>query len=175
MSRWQMMSIAFSLKSRRTHETLSRYGDDTGHSRAWPPTVTAILPFNAAARSIMSCGFACRNVSGGRDSRITKTDRLPSGLAAWQIARIDELQARYNLRFGNHYGQHTALANYAYLDLLHQAWTNTNRPVPQGGAVADVGAQTLVCAHLARVLPSRNVDRCGCGGIPALPDRVQPL
>ena len=62
-----------------------------------------------------------------------------AGLAAWQITRIDELQARYGLRFEAHYGHHTALANYAYLDLLDQAWTITNRPVPQGMAVTDVG------------------------------------
>ena len=62
-----------------------------------------------------------------------------SGLTPWQIARIDELQARYDVRFESHYGHHTALANYAYLDLLDQAWGNVNRPVPHDIAVTDVG------------------------------------
>lgn len=62
-----------------------------------------------------------------------------SGLASWQITRIDELRARYDVRFESVYGSHTALANYAYLDLLDQAWTITNQPIPQGIVVTDVG------------------------------------
>lgn len=62
-----------------------------------------------------------------------------SGLAPWQITRIDELRARYDVRFESQYGHHTALANYAYLDLLNQAWTAANRSVPTGGLVTDVG------------------------------------
>ena len=62
-----------------------------------------------------------------------------TGLAPWQMTRIDELQSRYDVRFETHYCRHTALANYAYLDLLDQAWTISNRPVPQGIAVTDVG------------------------------------
>ena len=41
--------------------------------------------------------------------------------------------------FESYYGQHTTLANYAYLDLLDQAWTAIGRPLPQGGSVTDVG------------------------------------
>ncbi|HNV27160.1 MAG TPA: hypothetical protein PKI21_12860, partial [Nitrospira sp.] len=66
-----------------------------------------------------------------------------SGLAAWQITRIDELRARYHVRFESHYGHHTALANYAYLDLLDQAWAGVNRPVPHGIAVTDVGCASF--------------------------------
>lgn len=62
-----------------------------------------------------------------------------SGLASWQITRIDELRTRYDVRFESQYGHHTALANYAYLDLLDRAWTIANRPVPQGIVVTDVG------------------------------------
>ncbi len=62
-----------------------------------------------------------------------------SGLAPWQVERIDELQARYAVRFESHYGRHTALANYTYIDILDQAWTAKNRHVPQGLAVTDVG------------------------------------
>ena len=66
-----------------------------------------------------------------------------SGLAAWQITRIDELRARYHVRFESHYGHHTALANYAYLDLLDQAWAGVKRPVPHGIAVTDVGCASF--------------------------------
>jgi len=70
-------------------------------------------------------------------------------LATWQSACIESLQARYGLCFESRYGRHTSLANYAYLDLLDQAWTAAARPVPTGGLVTDVGcanfwyAQTL--------------------------------
>lgn len=68
----------------------------------------------------------------------TPVGRL-SGLASWQIARIDELRARYDLCFESQYGHHTALANYAYLDLLDQSWTTTRQSVPPGIVVTDVG------------------------------------
>jgi hypothetical protein len=70
-------------------------------------------------------------------------------LATWQSTRIESLQARYGLCFESRYGRHTSLANYAYLDLLDQAWTAAARPVPTGVLVTDVGcanfwyAQTL--------------------------------
>ncbi|MCS6295766.1 MAG: hypothetical protein H8K09_06000 [Nitrospira sp.] len=62
-----------------------------------------------------------------------------SGLASWQITRIDELREHYQVCFESHYGQHTALANYAYLDLLDRASTIAKQPIPQGIAVTDVG------------------------------------
>ncbi|MBI4001468.1 MAG: hypothetical protein HY348_06765 [Nitrospira defluvii] len=68
----------------------------------------------------------------------TPIDRL-SGLASWQATRIDALRARYGVGFESHYGRPTALANYAYLDLLDRAWTAVNRQPPQGGIVTDVG------------------------------------
>ena len=70
-------------------------------------------------------------------------------LETWQSACIESLQARYGVCFESRYGRHTSLANYAYLDLLDQAWTATDRPIPTGGLVTDVGcanfwyAQTL--------------------------------
>jgi len=70
-------------------------------------------------------------------------------LETWQSACIESLQARYGLCFESRYGRHTSLANYAYLDLLDQAWAAADRPVPTGGLVTDVGcanfwyAQTL--------------------------------
>ena len=70
--------------------------------------------------------------------RETPIDHL-SGLAPWQTTRIHALQARYDIRFESYYGQHTAVANYAYLDLLDQAWRAVNRRPPQGGLVTDVG------------------------------------
>ncbi len=60
-------------------------------------------------------------------------------LAPWQAARVHSLQTRYGVSFESCYGQHTALANYAYLDLLDQAWQATARPIPQGSRVTDVG------------------------------------
>ena len=62
-----------------------------------------------------------------------------TNLAPWQTARIESLRARYGLCFESHYGHHTYLANYAYLDLLDQAWAAADRPVPTGGLVTDVG------------------------------------
>ncbi len=70
-------------------------------------------------------------------------------LATWQQTCIESLQSRYGVCFESRYGRHTSLANYAYLDLLDQAWTAAGRPVPTGGLVTDVGcanfwyAQTL--------------------------------
>jgi len=70
-------------------------------------------------------------------------------LETWQSACIESLQSRYGVCFESRYGRHTSLANYAYLDLLHQAWTAAGRPVPTGDLVTDVGcanfwyAQTL--------------------------------
>lgn len=66
-----------------------------------------------------------------------------SGLAPWQVTRIEALGAQYNARFESCYGHHTALANYAYLDLLDQAWQAMARPVPQGGLVTDVGCASF--------------------------------
>ena len=72
-----------------------------------------------------------------------------TNLATWQSACIESLQARYGICFESRYGRHTSLANYAYLDLLDQAWAAADRPVPTGGLVTDVGcanfwyAQTL--------------------------------
>lgn len=60
-------------------------------------------------------------------------------LAPWQQTCIESLQARYGIRFELHYGRHTSLANYAYLDLLDQAWAAANRSVSTGGLVTDVG------------------------------------
>lgn len=60
-------------------------------------------------------------------------------LATWQQTCIESLQSRYGICFESHYGRHTSLANYAYLDLLDQAWTAADRPVPTGGLVTDVG------------------------------------
>lgn len=74
-----------------------------------------------------------------------------SGLAHWQVARIDELQARYDVRFESHYGGHTALANYTYLDLLDQAWVCTNRPAFHGIAVTDVGCANFWYARTLHV------------------------
>ncbi len=60
-------------------------------------------------------------------------------LAPWQATRINELQTRYAVAFESHYGHHTTLANYGYLDLLDQAWLQMGRPVPHDGIVTDVG------------------------------------
>lgn len=60
-------------------------------------------------------------------------------LETWQSACIESLQARYGVCFESRYGRHTSLANYAYLDLLDQAWAAAGRPVPTGGLVTDVG------------------------------------
>ena len=60
-------------------------------------------------------------------------------LETWQSACIESLQAHYGVCFESRYGRHTSLANYAYLDLLDQAWTAAGRPVPTGGLVTDVG------------------------------------
>ncbi len=109
-------------------------------SCAWPP---ATPPYSILlrCRSLYN-GLWFRLSEGIRWSRRpfheTPIGRL-SRLAAWQIARIDKLQARYGVRFESHYNHHTALANYAYLDLLDQAWGSKNRPVPQGIVVTDVG------------------------------------
>ena len=62
-----------------------------------------------------------------------------SDLAPWQTTRIEALRARYDAGFESRYGHHTALANYAYLDVLDQAWNATARPIPEGGRVTDVG------------------------------------
>ncbi|HAN92887.1 MAG: class I SAM-dependent methyltransferase [Nitrospira sp.] len=70
-------------------------------------------------------------------------------LETGQSACIESLQAHYGVCFESRYGRHTSLANYAYLDLLDQAWAAADRPVPTGGLVTDVGcanfwyAQTL--------------------------------
>jgi len=78
----------------------------------------------------------------------TPVDRL-AGLTPWQTTRIEALQAQYEVCFESSYGHRTALANYAYLDVLNQAWNFLARPIPQGGRVTDVGcanfwyAQTL--------------------------------
>ncbi len=66
-----------------------------------------------------------------------------SGLAPWQASRIEALGAQYDARFESCYSQHTALANYAYLDLLDQAWRAMARPIPQGGLVTDVGCASF--------------------------------
>ncbi|MBS0170948.1 MAG: hypothetical protein JSR62_11385 [Nitrospira sp.] len=76
----------------------------------------------------------------------TPVGRL-SGLAPWQVTRVEALQARYDVRFESCYGHHIALANYAYLDLLDQAWTATGRPIPQDGLVTDVGCANFWYAH----------------------------
>ena len=60
-------------------------------------------------------------------------------LETWQSACIESLQAHYGVCFESRYGRHTSLANYAYLDLLDQAWAAADRPVPTGGLVTDVG------------------------------------
>ncbi len=60
-------------------------------------------------------------------------------LATWQQTCIESLQARYGVCFESRYGRHTSLANYAYLDVLDQAWAAADRPVPTGGLVTDVG------------------------------------
>lgn len=62
-----------------------------------------------------------------------------SGLAPWKTSRIETLRAQYDADFESRYGHHTALANYAYLDVLDQAWNATARPIPEGGRVTDVG------------------------------------
>lgn len=62
-----------------------------------------------------------------------------SDLAPWQTTRIEALRAQYDADFESRYGHHTALANYAYLDVLDQAWNATARPIPKGGRVTDVG------------------------------------
>ena len=59
-------------------------------------------------------------------------DRLPV-LTPWKKHRIDTLRARYGIAFESYYGQHTTLANYAYLDLLDQAWTAIGR-LPRAAA-----------------------------------------
>ena len=64
--------------------------------------------------------------------------RLPE-LAPWQTDCIARLQARYEVAFESHYGQDTTLVNYAYLDLLDQAWAATGRLLGHGGHVTDVG------------------------------------
>ena len=68
---------------------------------------------------------------------------IPAGrlteLAPWQATRIDRLRTRYGLAFESYYGQHTALANYTYLDVLDQAWMRMDRPIPRHGIVTDVG------------------------------------
>ncbi|MBA5869027.1 MAG: hypothetical protein GDA68_03330 [Nitrospira sp. CR2.1] len=76
----------------------------------------------------------------------TPVGRL-SDLAPWQTVRIEMLRAQYAVDFASRYGHHTALANYAYLDLLDQAWTSKGRPVPHGGLVTDVGCANFWYAH----------------------------
>ena len=60
-------------------------------------------------------------------------------LETGQSACIESLQAHYGVCFESRYGRHTSLANYAYLDLLDQAWAAADRPIPTGGLVTDVG------------------------------------
>ncbi len=98
-----------------------------------------------------SLGQRCRSLYhelGYRLSERVRWSRRPyhevpverlTDLASWQTALIDRLQARYEIRFESRYGQHTSLANYAYLDLLDQAWTSTGRTIPRSGLVTDVG------------------------------------
>lgn len=108
-------------------------------SRAWPPDDHYSLLQRCRSLYHELWFRLSERIRWSRQPYHEKPIGCLAGLTSWQIARINELQVRYDLRFETHYGQHTALANYAYLDLLHQAWTNTNRPVPQGGVVADVG------------------------------------
>lgn len=70
-----------------------------------------------------------------------------SGLAPWQTVRIETLRAQYDVDFASRYGRHTAVANYAYLDVLDQAWTITKRPIPHGIVVTDVGCANFWYAH----------------------------
>ncbi|MFO0716414.1 MAG: hypothetical protein U0233_06015 [Nitrospira sp.] len=70
-----------------------------------------------------------------------------SGLAPWQATRIEALRAQYGATFEAWYGRHTALANYAYLDLLDQAWHATDRVIPAGGRATDVGCANFWYAH----------------------------
>ncbi len=70
-----------------------------------------------------------------------------SGLAPWQATRIEALRAQYGATFEAWYGRHTALANYAYLDLLDQAWHATARVIPAGGRATDVGCANFWYAH----------------------------
>jgi hypothetical protein len=65
-----------------------------------------------------------------------------SGLAREQATRIAQLASQYGLCFEGRYAQNTAIKNYAYLDLLDQAWNaQGNRvPRPTGGVMHDVGS-----------------------------------
>lgn len=87
---------------------------------------------------ITTSGTASPNEFAGRADHETPIDRL-SGLKSWQADRINILQVRYGVRFESHSGQRTALANYAYLDLLARAWSAVERGPRQGGTVTDVG------------------------------------
>ena len=126
-----------------------------------PRLVQAPAPSPSSPNHRYSLGQRCRSLYHalwfGLSERIRWSRKpyheVPVGrltdLETWQSACIESLQAHYGACFESHYERHTSLANYAYLDLLDQAWTAAGRPVPTGGLVTDVGcanfwyAQTL--------------------------------
>ena len=126
-----------------------------------PRLVQAPAPSPSSPNHRYSLGQRCRSLYHalwfGLSERIRWSRKpyheVPVGrltdLETGQSACIESLQARYGACFESRYGRHTSLANYAYLDLLDQAWAAADRPVPTGGLVTDVGcanfwyAQTL--------------------------------
>lgn len=126
-----------------------------------PRLVQAPAPSPSSPNHRYSLGQRCRSLYHalwfGLSERIRWSRKpyheVPVGrltdLETGQSACIESLQARYGVCFESRYGRHTSLANYAYLDLLDQAWAAADRPVPTGGLVTDVGcanfwyAQTL--------------------------------
>jgi hypothetical protein len=112
---------------------------------------TAGLPDRSQASHHSSLGQRCRSLYHGlwfRLSERLRWSRKPyhevpathlAGLKSWQAACVHSLRTRYDVRFESSYGHQTALASYAYLDLLDQAWNATARPIPEGGRVTDVG------------------------------------
>ena len=108
-----------------TPSTASR---SSGQLRAPLPALTPPKHHYSLRQRCVSLYHDVRNRLSGtglhrwsrRPFRETPIDHL-GGLAPGKTARINALQAHYEIRFESHYEQHTAMANYTYLDLLEQA------------------------------------------------------
>ncbi len=62
-----------------------------------------------------------------------------TGLKPWQARRIAVLTTRYGVTFESLYSERIALANYHYLDILDQSWTESGLRPPQTACMTDVG------------------------------------
>ena len=118
-----------------------------------------LFSFNAAARLYHELWFRLSERIRWSDSRIMKNRSAAlAGLTSWQIARINELQVRYDLRFETHTASIPRWPTAPISMCCTLGMDGHEPPVPREAAVAD-GVPNTVRAHLGTRSSVRNVDR----------------